>query len=142
MAPAGRIILTAAARGGLWARAESTPFGHGRPFTRGQLERLVREAGLEPTAWSRALYMPPWTPLLPLADGFEQIGRHVFPGAAGVIMLEATPQGLCPHKTRWRGAPDRPAASSAWSVPRPSRPTNCRVPERPDLAPDGSTKRS
>ncbi|AQR60944.1 methyltransferase type 11 [Brevundimonas sp. LM2] len=90
LAPAGRIILAAAARGGMWARAEATPFGHGRPFTRGQLERLVREAGLEPTAWSQTLYVPPWTPLLGLADGFEQVGRHIAPGFAGVILLEAT----------------------------------------------------
>lgn len=92
LAPTGRIILVAAARGGLWARSENTPFGHGRPFTRGQLERLVREAGLEPTAWSQTLYVPPWGPLLPLADGLEQIGKHVLPGAAGVILLEATRQ--------------------------------------------------
>ena len=92
LAPAGRIILVAAARGGLWARSENTPFGHGRPFTRRQLERLVRGAGLEPTAWSQTLYVPPWGPLLPLADGLEQIGRHVMPGAAGVILLEATRQ--------------------------------------------------
>lgn len=92
LSPAGRIILIAAARGGLWARSEGTPFGHGRPFTRGQLERLVREAGLEPTAWSQTLYVPPWIPLLPLADGFEQIGKRVMPGAAGVILLEATRQ--------------------------------------------------
>lgn len=92
LAPAGRIILIAAARGGLWARAESTPFGHGRPFTRRQLERLVREAGLEPTAWSQTLYVPPWSPLLPLADGVEQVGKHLLPGAAGVILLEATRQ--------------------------------------------------
>lgn len=92
MAPAGRIILVAAARGGLWSRVEATPFGHGRPFTRRQLERLVRDAGLEPTAWSQTLYVPPWGPLLPLADGFEQIGRRVMPGAAGVILLEATRQ--------------------------------------------------
>lgn len=92
LAPAGRIILVAAARGGLWARSENTPFGHGRPFTRRQLERLVRGAGLEPTAWSQTLYVPPWSPLLPLADGLEQIGRHVMPGAAGVILLEATRQ--------------------------------------------------
>ncbi|RZJ18307.1 MAG: methyltransferase domain-containing protein [Brevundimonas sp.] len=90
MAPAGRIILATAARGGLWARAEATPFGHGRPFTRGQLERLVREVGLEPTAWSQTLYAPPWGPLLPMADGLEQIGRRLIPGAAGVILLEAT----------------------------------------------------
>lgn len=92
LAPAGRIIIVAAARGGLWSRSESTPFGHGRPFTRRQLERLVREAGLEPTAWSQTLYVPPWGPLLPLADGLEQIGRRLMPGAAGVILLEATRQ--------------------------------------------------
>ncbi len=92
MAPAGRIILIAAARGGLWARAESTPFGHGRPFTRRQLERLVRDVGLEPTAWSQTLYVPPWPPLLPLAEGLEQVGKRVLPGAAGVILLEATRQ--------------------------------------------------
>lgn len=92
LAPAGRVILIAAARGGLWSRAEATPFGHGRPFTRGQLERLVRGAGLEPTAWSQALYVPPWGPMLPLADGFEQVGKRLAPGAAGVVLLEATRQ--------------------------------------------------
>ncbi|MFJ6024972.1 class I SAM-dependent methyltransferase [Brevundimonas sp. NPDC092305] len=92
LAPAGRVILIAAARGGLWSRAENTPFGHGRPFTRRQLEQLVREAGLEPTAWSQTLYVPPWGPLLPLADGFEQVGRRIMPGAAGVLLLEATRQ--------------------------------------------------
>lgn len=92
LSPAGRIILIAAARGGLWSRVEATPFGHGRPFTRRQLEQLVRGAGLEPTAWSQTLYVPPWGPLLPLADGFEQVGRRVLPGAAGVILLEATRQ--------------------------------------------------
>ena len=92
LSPAGRIILIAAARGGLWSRVDATPFGHGRPFTRRQLERLVREAGLEPTAWSQTLYVPPWGPLLPFADGFEQIGRRIMPGAAGVILLEATRQ--------------------------------------------------
>ena len=92
LTPAGRIILIAAARGGLWSRVEATPFGHGRPFTRRQLERLVRDAGLEPTAWSQTLYVPPWGPLLPLADGFEQVGRRFMTGAAGVILLEATRQ--------------------------------------------------
>lgn len=92
LSPAGRIILVAAARGGLWARSETTPFGHGRPFTRRQLERLVRSAGLEPTAWSQTLYVPPWGPLLPLAEGLEQIGKRIMPGAAGVILLEATRQ--------------------------------------------------
>lgn len=92
LAPAGRIILAAAARGGMWARAETTPFGHGRPFTRGQMERLVRQVGLEPTAWSQTLYTPPWRPLIGMADGIERLGGLVAPGAAGVILLEASRQ--------------------------------------------------
>lgn len=89
MAPAGRMILVTAARGGFWGRAEATPFGHGRPFSRGQLERLVREVELEPVAWSQTLYVPPWRPMLGLADLAEQIGQAVAPGAAGLVLLEA-----------------------------------------------------
>ncbi len=85
----GRLIVVAAARGGLWSHAERTPFGHGRPFTRRQLELLVREAELEPIAWSQALYVPPWTALTGWADGFEQVGSRVWPGSAGLVMLEA-----------------------------------------------------
>jgi len=118
LAPAGRIILAAAARGGMWARAEATPFGHGRPFTRGQLERLVRGAGLEPTAWSQTLYVPPWTPLLGLADGFEQVGRHIAPGFAGVILLEATRQAYA--RIRPSGAGQRVRGEVRGLQPQPA----------------------
>lgn len=130
LAPAGRIILIAAARGGLWARAETTPFGHGRPFTRGQLERLVRGAGLEPTAWSQTLYVPPWGPLLPLADGLEQVGNRIMPGAAGVILLEATRQAY---------ARIRPAAATAPALADAMQPLPASRIARRDLA--GSTER-
>jgi SAM-dependent methyltransferase len=59
MAPTGRLIVAVASRDGVWAGAESTPFGHGRPFSRSQLERLIRDAELEPAGWTRALYAPP-----------------------------------------------------------------------------------
>jgi SAM-dependent methyltransferase len=49
LAPAGRVIVAAANRRGVWCNAESTPLGHGAPFTRGQLEQLVRDAQLEPS---------------------------------------------------------------------------------------------
>ncbi|MCA3699070.1 MAG: methyltransferase type 11, partial [Brevundimonas sp.] len=117
LAPAGRIILAAAARGGMWARAESTPFGHGRPFTRGQLERLVRAVGLEPTAWSQTLYVPPWTPILGLADGFEQVGRRVAPGFAGVILLEATRQAYARARPSGHGARVRVATGTLQPQP-------------------------
>ncbi len=89
LAASGRVIVVAAARAGLWSHAEKTPFGHGRPFTRRQLEVLVREADLEPVAWSQALYVPPWAPLAGWAEGFEQLGSRVWPGSAGLILLEA-----------------------------------------------------
>jgi len=119
LAPAGRMILAAAARGGLWARAEATPFGHGRPFTRGQLERLVREVGLEPTAWSQTLYTPPWRPLLGMADGIEQMVGMVAPGTAGVILLEASRQAYA--RIRPSGSAARVRASAPDLVPQAAR---------------------
>jgi SAM-dependent methyltransferase len=92
LAPSGRIILAVTSRRGLWAGVESSPFGHGRPFSRGQLERLVREAELEPVGWTRALYAPPLAWTARWADGFEQIGASLWPGFAGVILMEATKQ--------------------------------------------------
>jgi SAM-dependent methyltransferase len=92
LAPSGRLIVVAAARGGLWAHAEHTPFGHGRPFTRGQLEQVVQGAGLEPAAWSRALYAPPYRGFAPWAEAIEQIGSRLAAPASGVVMMEAIKQ--------------------------------------------------
>ena len=119
LAPAGRIILAAAARGGLWARAEATPFGHGRPFTRGQMERLVRQVGLEPTAWSQTLYTPPWGPVLGMADGIERLGGMIAPGAAGVILLEASRQAYA--RIRPGGSAQRVAVAPPVLAPQPTR---------------------
>ena len=44
LAPSGRVIVAAANRRGIWSNVEQIPFGHGQPYTRGQLETLVREA--------------------------------------------------------------------------------------------------
>lgn len=89
LAPNGRVIIAAASRRGLWSRAERTPFGYGRPFTRTQLERLVREAELEPFAWSRALYVPPADVFARWSEPWEQVGSRFWPPFAGLILLEA-----------------------------------------------------
>lgn len=125
LAPAGRIILIAAARGGLWARAESTPFGHGRPFTRRQLERLVREAGLEPLAWSATLFAPPWPPLFPLAEGWDSLARRIAPGSAGVMLLEAGRRAYAPIRP---GLAEQAVAALGDLAPQP-------VPSPSGLAP-------
>ena len=92
MAPSGRVILAVTARRGLWANTDNSPFGHGRPFTRRQLESLVREADLSPVSWTRALYAPPITWATRWAEGFEQAGALLWPGFAGVILMEAIKQ--------------------------------------------------
>jgi SAM-dependent methyltransferase len=94
LAPSGRAILVVAARHGLWTNAESSPFGHGRPFSRRQLEALVREADLAPAGWTRALYAPPFGWAARWAEGFEQTGAWLWPPLAGLILMEAQKQTL------------------------------------------------
>jgi SAM-dependent methyltransferase len=103
LAPSGRVIVVVANRRGFWSNAESTPFGHGRPFTRAQLEALMREAELEPTAWSRALFGPPLQWTARWADGMEAVGARLWPGLSGLIMLEAVKQTFA-VRPRGRGA--------------------------------------
>ncbi|MGY6661469.1 MAG: class I SAM-dependent methyltransferase [Glycocaulis sp.] len=91
LAPEGRLVIVAAHRAGAWARVDSTPFGHGRPFSRGQLTRLLTGALFEPVAWARALYAPPWNLFCgPRLSGlFESAGERVWPGFGGLILVEA-----------------------------------------------------
>lgn len=91
LAPEGRVVVIAANRLGLWARADATPFGHGRPFSRGQLSALLRDAMLEPTASAYAVHYPPvgWGPGLRLSGMMERIGAAIRSPFAGVVMMEA-----------------------------------------------------
>lgn len=91
MAPEGRMAIVAPNRSGLWSRADSTPFGHGRPFSRVQLSRLLTDALFEPTAWSRALYAPPWRWAChpKPAEAFESVGETAFGAFGGLILVEA-----------------------------------------------------
>lgn len=90
-APECRLLVVVAHRGGLWARAEATPFGFGQPYTRSQLNALLDSAVFEPTAWARALYAPPlnWRVVTSAAETWEQVGRWGWPGFGGVLMIEA-----------------------------------------------------
>jgi SAM-dependent methyltransferase len=122
LAPSGRVVIAAACRRGLWSGAESTPFGHGRAYTRRQLEALVREAELEPTAWSRAVYLPPVNLFAPWADVWEQVGSRLWPPFAGVILLEAVKQTFAvkPKALRARARVFAPALQPA-GVGAPAR---------------------
>ena len=106
LAPSGRAIITVASRNGLWANTERTPFGHGRPYTRGQLAELMREADLEPSGWTRALYVPPVSWMARWSEGFEQTGSRLWPGFAGLLLMEAVKQTFA-VKPRGSRAPVR-----------------------------------
>ena len=92
LAPSGRVVVAVTARNGMWANTEKTPFGHGRPYSRSQLSELLREADLEPSGWTRALYVPPVGWLANWAEGFEQMGSRLWPPFAGLLLMEAVKQ--------------------------------------------------
>lgn len=90
----GRLLVVAPNRRGLWARFERTPFGHGTPYSRTQLTRLLRDMTFTPLQSRTALFMPPSRRRLMLrsAPVWERIGSHLVPSFAGVLMVEATKQ--------------------------------------------------
>jgi SAM-dependent methyltransferase len=90
-APEARLLIIVAHRRGLWARAESTPFGHGRPYTKTQLTRLLEECMFQPTASARALYAPPisWRVVTDAHEAWERAGRFAWARFGGVLMVEA-----------------------------------------------------
>jgi SAM-dependent methyltransferase len=117
LTPEGRLLLVVPNRRGIWARLDTTPFGQGRPYSRGQLEGLLRDALFTPLECTLALYMPPidrqW--LVRWATMFERVGTTLWPGFAGVIILEARKElmGAIPKGARPRRAPRLAPAKGA-----------------------------
>lgn len=94
LAGSGRLMAVIPNRRGIWARTDSTPFGHGRPYSRGQITQLLRETWFTPNGWEEALYVPPvprkW--FLRSAVAWERTGATLNLPLAGVHIVEATKQ--------------------------------------------------
>src|SRR4030088_737333 len=94
LAPSGRVMAVIPNRRGIWARTDTTPFGHGRPYSRSQITALLRETWFTPTGWGEALYVPPiaraW--FLRSAVAWERTGATITAPFAGVHIVEATKQ--------------------------------------------------
>lgn len=90
-APNARLIVVVPRRRGLWAQADNTPFGDGNPYSRTQLERLLKDHSFVPEQWREALYLPPSQSSLVLKSTrlFERIGRTVLPMFSGVMVVSA-----------------------------------------------------
>ncbi|WP_417496928.1 class I SAM-dependent methyltransferase [Maricaulis sp.] len=125
LAPEGRVVIVTAARSGIWAWLDSTPFGHGRPFSRAQLSQLLDDALFEPTAWSRALYTPPWkwSTQTRIARMWEETGERVWPALGGVILVEAVKRTMA-LRPRPSTAPARRKPLEAQTRPALSRHDN------------------
>ncbi len=94
LAAGGRLVAVVPNRRGLWARMDTTPFGHGRPYSRSQITQLLRDTWFTPVSWGEALYVPPvgrsW--FLRSAIAWERSGRTISAPFAGVHIVEATKQ--------------------------------------------------
>ena len=87
----GRLLIVAPNRRGMWAYWETTPFGHGQPYSFGQIGRLLAASLYRVERRDTALYLPPSNSRLVLrgAGLFERTGRNWLTGFAGVTITEA-----------------------------------------------------
>lgn len=94
LVPGGKLVVVVANRRGLWARAETSPFGYGRPYSRGQLEALLKDCQFHVSASDEALFLPPTRSrfLLRSARTWERIGRRLWPAFAGLLVIQAEKQ--------------------------------------------------
>ncbi|MEM9796811.1 MAG: methyltransferase domain-containing protein [Pseudomonadota bacterium] len=113
LGPGGRAIFIVPNRSGLWARRDRTPFGFGRPYSRGQLEAQVKRSGLIPERHAAALFAPPSERNFWLRAGsvVERVGQKLsaYQGG-GVLLLEVSKQ-----------VPARPRPGLAERVRQPLR---------------------
>ena len=87
----GRLLVVTPNRIGLWAQIESTPFGHGQPYSPGQIGRLLARQMFRVERREFALYVPPTRLRIMLrsAPFWEQAGRAAVPNLGGVTITEA-----------------------------------------------------
>lgn len=91
LSPEGRIVIICANRSGMWARADSLPFGAGRPYSRRQLKAALQHAKFTPTVGANALYIPPVRACArpSVLRGAERFGETVWPRFSGLVLVEA-----------------------------------------------------
>ncbi|MEO3470945.1 class I SAM-dependent methyltransferase [Roseomonas sp. CAU 1739] len=86
----GRLLVVAPNRRGLWAHAEHTPFGHGQPYSPGQVTRLLQRHLFHVERRDSVLYVPPYAPFLRAGGAWETAGRAIWPARhAGLAIVEA-----------------------------------------------------
>jgi SAM-dependent methyltransferase len=142
LSPEGRVLMVLPNRRGFWANRDVTPFGHGEPYSRGQIERLLDDSMFTVEHCAFALAMPPisgigpanlrlpWGMTLPLqlpwrpGPGLERLGCTLWPELAGVVIIEASKRviAVLPKAAPSRLAVRlRPVQSRPIRIPRAAR---------------------
>ncbi|MCD7061287.1 class I SAM-dependent methyltransferase [Pelagibacterium xiamenense] len=90
-ASGAEIVIAVPRRRGPWAQWDNNPFGFGRPYSRGQLDALLREHSFTPLEWRDCLYLPPINraPVIKSARLFERTGRLFGSTFAGILCVRA-----------------------------------------------------
>lgn len=106
--PEGRLLVVVPNRRGLWAHMDTTPFGHGSPYSRSQLGGLLSQCLFTPETFATALHVPPFDRGLVVrsAMAWERVGARMSPGLGGVLLVEARKETTAPIK----GTPARAKA--------------------------------
>ena len=89
-----------------------------RDYSHPKVVGLLEDSLLEATAWSRALYAPPWgwANHRRIASVWEEIGEYAWPGLGGVILAEAV-KHTGAVRPRGQTAPVRPRALEGQGQP-------------------------
>lgn len=121
----GRAIFVVPNRASLWSRREGTPFSYSRPYTFGQLEKVLSRHGLLAENHMTALYQPPWTKGVwrKLSPTIERVGQAI-PAwhGGGVLIFEASKQVPRPTRPGLGQIISRPLrVLEGMGVPEPAR---------------------
>lgn len=91
LADGGKLLVIVPNRRGLWCWSDRTPFGHGQPFSEGQLQGMLTNWLFDPHQTAHALFLPPtlvsWWERL--AVPVERLGLQYLRHLSGVLITEA-----------------------------------------------------
>jgi SAM-dependent methyltransferase len=98
LTPQGRLLIVVPNRRGIWARRDNTPFGHGQPYSRAQVERLLIDALFTPLVIETALHVPPvdLRLLVRAAPQVERLVDKVSAPFGGLLIVEARKEVASP----------------------------------------------
>jgi SAM-dependent methyltransferase len=104
LAPEGQLLVIVPHRTSPWAASERTPFGHGQPYSRTQIARLLEDCLFEPGRPQSGLFLPPFRSRLVLRSpgSWDSVGAHLWPGFGGIVLIEAAKRVYATPGTKLR----------------------------------------